>query len=97
MATGIKANNVITVDGVSWEDRFNINAGSLTNATRDNFFVEIKGNDKHEYAYCLYLGTGALTTSEFNNLPQGSVIVAPNITTPTIYIKEGASTFNAIT
>jgi hypothetical protein len=94
----LPANNLsASVVGASWENLYDIDADGLTNATRDNFFVLPLGNDKTRIALCFYLGTGALTTSEFNNLPQGSVIVAPNIGTPTIYIKEGASTFNAIT
>jgi hypothetical protein len=98
MSSILKALNLIAVPtGTSWEDLYGIDASALTNASRDNFFVLPLGNDKATLALCFYLGTGALTTSEFNNLPQGSVIVAPNIDTPTIYIKEGASTFNAIT
>jgi len=101
MATGIKANNVVVADGASWEDYYKIDGGGLTNLTRSNFFVmqlakppEVGGQN---IAFCIYLGTGAITTSELNNLPEGSAIFAPNIGTPTIYIKEGASTFNAIT
>lgn len=99
MATGNKANNIIQADGQSWEDHYGIDADLLTNATRTNFLVQrlINPNGGKDFARAIYLGTGALTTSQFNNLPEGSEIIAPNIGTPTIYIKEGASTWNAIT
>lgn len=95
MATGLKANNVILQDGTSWEDRYQIDAGALTNADRSNFFVEIKGNDQHSFAECLYTGTGALTTSEFNNLPIGSQIKAVALTAPTLYWKKDATTWKS--
>ena len=91
MATGIKSNNVIQVDGVSWEDRFAINAGSLTNATRANFHVQILGCDGFEIAVAYYTGSGALTTSEFANFPLGSIIHAVGLTSPAIYYKIAAA------
>jgi hypothetical protein len=93
--TGKLANNIIEQDGTSWESRFQIDAGALTNATRNNFFVEIKGNDVISYAECLYTGTGALTLSEYNNLPIGSRIFAPAIATPSVYLKTTATTFKS--
>lgn len=100
MATGLKANNVAALPiATSWEDLYQIDGGGLTNLTRANFKVLPLSTDGKtpDIAICWYLGTGAITTSELNNLPEGSMIIAPNIATPTIYIKEGASTFNAIT
>lgn len=100
MATGLKANNVAALPiATSWEDLLQIDGGGLTNATRANFKVLPLSSDglTPDLCICWYLGTGALTTSEFNNLPEGSIIIAPNISTPTIYLKEGASTFNAVT
>lgn len=91
MATGLKSNNVIQVDGVSWEDRFAIDAGGLTNATRANFKVQILGCDGFEIAVAYYSGSGALTTSEFANLPKGSIIHAYGLATPAIYYKTAAA------
>jgi len=92
MATGLKQNNVKHGDGTSWEDLYEINAGSLTNATRNNFFVEIKklpnGGTK---ADCFYIGTGALTLSQFANLPLGSTILCPCISNPSLYLKTAAA------
>lgn len=94
MATGLKANNIISHDaGTSWEDRFQIDGGGLTNATRANFFVQILGNDEYEYCECLYTGSGALTLSEFNNFPIGTRIFAPAISTPSVYMKTAATTW----
>ena len=76
MATGLKANNVIQGDGVSWEDHYQIDADLLTNATRTNFLVERKTNPAGglDFASARYVGTGALTLSEFNAFPAGSDI-----------------------
>ena len=93
MATGIKANNVITEDGESFEDRYAINLGTTTNATRDNFFAELKGSRRYQFVDALYIGSSALTLSEFNNLPIGSRIWAPAIATPSVYLKTAATTF----
>lgn len=91
MATGLKSNNVIQVDGVSWEDRFAIDGGGLTNATRANFKVQILGTDGFEVAICWYSGSGALTLSELANLPIGSIIHAFGLSTPAIYYKTAAA------
>ena len=93
MATGLKANNLIPVDGVSWEDRYQIDAGGLTNATRANFFVSSKKNTEYEFVEALYTGTGALTDAEFNNFPIGSTILQPAITTAVLLLKTGATSW----
>lgn len=89
----LKQNNIRQGDGVSWEDAYDIDAGALTNATRDNFFVERKvlpgGNGEIAVAY--YLGTGALTLTEFANFPLGSEIHASQLTTAAIYFKKAAA------
>ncbi len=92
MATGLKANNVIQGDGVSWEDHYGIDADLLTNATRANFLVErkINPNGGPDFADCKYLGSGALTTSQFANFPAGSTIQAFGLATPALYFKTGA-------
>lgn len=79
MAIGIVSNNVQSLQGSSWEDLFSIDVDGLTVGTRANLFVEVKGNDKHTWAECLYTGTGDLTTNlaEFANLPLGSIIHCP--------------------
>lgn len=91
MATGLKSNNVIQVDGVSWEDRFAIDAGALTSATRANFKVQVLGCDGFEIAVAYYSGDGALTTSELANFPKGSIIHAYGLATPAIYYKVAAA------
>lgn len=96
MATGLKGGNISAFDqGTSWEDLYQIDADSLTNATRANFKVlPLAVQDKQpDIAMCWYFGSGALTTSEFNNLPIGSVIWAPAITTPSVYMKTAATTW----
>ena len=94
MATGPKANNAISHETqTSWEDLYQIDAGGLTNATRANFFVELKGNDQYRWVEALYTGTGALTNAEFNNFPIGSTIRQPAITTPVLLLKTGAATW----
>ena len=93
-ATGIKSNNAISYESqTSWEDLFQIDGGGLTNATRANFHVEVKGDDRYRWVECLYMGTGALTNSEFNNFPIGSTIRQPKITTPVLLLKTGATTW----
>jgi len=94
VATGLKSNNVIQVDGVSWEDRFAIDAGALTNATRANFKVQILGTDDFEIAVAYYTGSGALTTAEFQNFPLGSIIHACGLSAPAIYYKIAAAGTN---
>ena len=105
MTAGNKAGNIsIPVIGTSWEDiyQINISGGSLTNITKSNFFV-LPLSMPAEYgtgvapAIIIYLGTGAITTTEIDNFPEGTVLIAPNIGTPTIYIKESTTTWNAIT
>jgi hypothetical protein len=92
--SGKKVNNVsLGNPAYSWEDLFGIDAGALTNATRYNFNVEIKNNDNGQFAVCYYFGTGALTTSQFNNLPIGSIIYATCLTAPAIYYHNTATTW----
>ena len=75
MAAGKKQNNAIVSSGqTSWEDLFNINAGSLTNATRSTLKVAIVTNDNSNIAMVWYTGSSGVTLSELNNLPVGSMI-----------------------
>jgi len=84
----LKANNLtIGQSGYSWEDLYNIDADNLTNATRDNFKVLPLG----DIAVCFYTGTGALTLSDFANLPNGSIIFATNLTAAALYVKKAAA------
>lgn len=92
--SGIKAQNAIVQQGTSWEDLYGIDAGALTNLTRANFFVEIKGNDQYTWVECLYTGSGAITTSELASLPKGSIIHAVGLATPAIYYKTAAAGTN---
>lgn len=93
MANGLKANNLIAQTGISWEDRFQIDADGLTNATRKNFRVHVLGNEDGEIVQAVYTGSGALTLSEFNNLPIGSTIFCPALATPCVYLKTTATVF----
>ena len=90
-----QANNISTEQmGLSWEILYGIDAGALTNATRKNFLVEVKNHADFPdgtLAECTYFGTGALTTSEFANLPVGSRIWCPLIATAAVYIKTAVS------
>ena len=88
-----KALNLKPQDGVSWEDVYAIDGGGLTNATRANFLVEIVTGNGARFARAIYTGSGALTTSEFNNFEIGSTILAPAITTPAIHLKTAATTW----
>jgi hypothetical protein len=96
----IQANNVLA-DGLqlSWEKLYGIDAGALTNATRKNLLVEVKTHQDFpdgSIAEATYFGTGALTLSEFANLPQGSRIWCPALATPAVYLKtarKGTATF----
>lgn len=75
MAAGKKQNNAIVSQGqTSWEDLFGINAGGLTNATRATLKVAIITNDNGNIAQVWYTGSAALTLSEYNALPVGSMI-----------------------
>ena len=91
--SGIKSKNLVEQQGTSWEDLYQIDVDSLTNATRANFFVQLIGNDKATFARCIYTGADALTIAEFNNLPIGSVIHAVGLTAPAIYYKKAATTW----
>jgi len=93
VATGLKANNAIVQDGASWEDVFQIDAGALTNLDRSNFFVRIMGNDQYQWAECLYIGSGAITIAELENLPLGSSIICSGIATAAIYVHTAADTW----
>ena len=89
MTTGLKANCLeIGNNAVSWEDEYAIDGGALTNATRANFKV-LKLNDAAPL--CFYTGSGALTLSEFANLPKDSVIFATGLAAPNIYFKVAAA------
>lgn len=90
---GNKALNLRPQDGVSWEDVYAIDGAGLTNATRTNFFVQVITGQNVRFARAIYNGTGALTTSEFNAFEIGSTILAPAITTPSIYLKTAATTW----
>lgn len=88
----VKQNNIKPGDGVSWEDAYDIDATGLTNASRTNFFVERKIlPNGDEIANAEYLGTGALTLSEFANFPKGSKIWATQLSTAYLYIKKAAA------
>lgn len=86
-------NNVVAGDGLAWDTKFGITVSTLTNATKDNFLVEIKSHEKHTWAECMYLGSGALTIAEFNALPIGSTVKCPAVATAPFYIKTGATTW----
>lgn len=88
-----KALNLRPQDGASWEDIYAIDATGLTNASRTNFFVQILTGQNHRHVRALYTGSSALTTSEFNAFEIGSTILAPAITTPSIYMKTAATTW----
>ena len=88
---GIVSNNLIPVQGSSWEILLGIDLGAATNATRANFFVEMKENDLYKLVVAYYTGSGALTTSEFANFPKGSVIHASGLTAPAMYYKVAAA------
>lgn len=94
--TGLKSNNVLIQDGASWEDIFDINVSELTYITRANFLVQIKGNEQYRWVEAMYTGTDALDTdlgSALDNLPNGSIIWAPLITTAAVYVKTASSTW----
>lgn len=74
MGIGITSNNLVELQGSSWEDLFGIDVDGLTNITRSNFFVHILGNDLITVAECWYIGAADITLSELANLPLGSVI-----------------------
>lgn len=88
---GIVSNNLVPQQGSSWEDLLGINLNATTNATRDNFFAQLIGNDKTFFVLAFYIGSGALTLSEFANFPKGSVIFASGLSTPVIYYKVAAA------
>jgi len=95
MATGLKANNAIPIDGVSWEDRFQIDVDSLTYATRANLILGMFGNDQYEWVRGIYLGSTALATdlgSALDNLPIGSEII--DVAAAKYYVKTAASTWS---
>lgn len=76
MAAGKKQNNAtFSQNQTSWEDKWGINAGGLTNATRATLKVGILSNEDGDVAHVVYTGSAALTLSEFNSLPVGSVIL----------------------
>lgn len=79
-------------DGVSWEIKYGIDGGNLTNVTRENFAVSlVEGVLPH--AVCVYSGASALTLSEFNAFEVNSTILAAAITTPALYLKIDATTW----
>jgi hypothetical protein len=87
MGIGITSNNVVPLQGSSWEDLLGIDVDDCTNITRANFFVQIKGNDLYWWVEALYIGSGALTTSQLQDFPKGSIIHAVGLATPAIYYK----------
>lgn len=93
MATGTKQNNVVQGQGASVEDLFGIDFGDLTNATRLNLQAEIKNGPIRTFAVLYYSGTGALTLSEFNNLPVGSYII--DFQAFKIHLKTGSTTWKS--
>lgn len=91
MGIGITSNNVVPLQGSSWEDLFGIDVDGLTNATRANFLVQVLGNDLHTFVKVLYLGASALTLSEFADFPKGSIIYQVGLTAPQITYKVAAA------
>lgn len=76
MGIGITANNVVNLQGSSWEDLFGIDVDDLTTFTRANLLVELLGNDQHTWVECIYLGAvlADADLTELIDLPKGSII-----------------------
>lgn len=92
MATGVKLRNSQVIDGVSFMDAFNIayaDANNLQNAVR------IGGNadKKSEVVFAVYTGTGAITLTNYNGLPVGSVIF--DVQAFKIHLKTGATAWKS--
>ena len=94
MGIGITANNVVPLQGSSWEDLLGIDVDDLTNITRANFFVELLGNDQYFYVKAVYTGSGAITTSQLADFPLGSIIHAIGLAAPRLYYKTAAAGTN---
>jgi hypothetical protein len=88
--SALKANNLVPANpNYSWEDLYGIDGGALTNLTRTNFFVLPLG----PVALCFYTGSGAITISELENLPYGSVVFCTGLAAPAVYVHKAASTW----
>lgn len=91
MPIGNVSNNLVPVQGSSWEDLLGIDLDTTTNATRANFAAMLVENDKVKFVEAWYTGSGALTTSEFASFPKGSIIHAVGLSAPAIYYKVAAA------
>jgi len=89
MGAGLKQNYGRQVDSGSWQDDFGIAkaAAESLGVVSANKVRNSDGVSAPNVAVTiLYLGTGALTLTDFAGFPIGTVIIAAKITTPTIYI-----------
>lgn len=92
MATGVKLRNSQVIDGVSFMDAFNIPLAAANNLQN---VVRISGNDskKSEVVFATYTAASAITLSDYNNFPVGSVIFDTNAFK--IHLKTGATTWKS--
>ncbi len=73
MATGVKLRNSQVVDGVSFMDLFNIPLTAAQNLSNVLIITGTSQNGK-TVVQANYTGASAITLSDYNNLPVGSVI-----------------------
>ncbi len=92
MATGVKLRNSQVIDGISFMDMFNITLAAaqklqnveIITGTQDGNTTVVRAN---------YTGTGAITLTDYNNLPTGSVIF--DFQAFKVHLKTGATTWKS--
>ncbi len=92
MATGVKLRNSQIVDGVSFMDLFNI---PLAAASKLSNVLIISGiaDDKKTVVQANYTNTTAITLSDYDNFPVGSIIF--DFQAFKTHLKTGATTWKS--
>lgn len=70
MATGVKKRVSQWMDGISIQDAFGISAATMENVENPAWL----SGDNKDKVVLWYVGTGAITLTDFNGLPKGSII-----------------------
>lgn len=70
MATGKKLNNASLSEGVSFQDRFNVDIADAENLA----CVQIFNSNSDERVIAFYKGAGAIDLTKYNGFPKGSLI-----------------------
>lgn len=92
MATGVKKRNSQLIDGVSFMDKFGITLAAADKLTSVQILSGID-DSKGLTVHAAYTGASAITLTDYNGFPVGSVII--DFQAFKIHLKTGATTWKS--